>query len=119
VQEGSEVGAEWFPRYPLPATNSATTMNTYKTRNFYLSAFLESSGIPLVSHERSDGKTTFEFAQIDGLPQLIHDYFSDQVRVSPIRYGNSLKNLKALIYSGNTNMNTNGQQYINNAGSSK
>jgi len=84
-------------------------MNTYKTSNFYLSAFLEASGVPLVSHQRSGGKTAFEFAEIDGLPQLIHDYFSDQVRVSPIRYGNSLKNLKALIYSGDTNMNSNGK----------
>jgi hypothetical protein len=97
---------------------NTNNMNTYKTSNFYLSAFLEASGIPLVSHERSDGKTTFEFAQIDGLFQLIHDYFSDQVRVSPIRYGNSLKNLKAMIYSTNTNTHGN-HEFTHNTGASK
>lgn len=83
------------------------TMNTYKSKNFYLSAFLEASGVPLVSHERWNGRTTFEFAQIDGLEQLISEYFSDTVKVSPIRFGNSLKNLKALIYSSNTNTDGN------------
>jgi hypothetical protein len=87
-------------------------MNTYKSKNFYLSAFLEASGVPLVSHERWDGKTTFEFAEIDGLEELISKYFSDTVKVSPIRYGNSLKNLKALIYS--TNTNTNGNELAHN-----
>jgi hypothetical protein len=95
-------------------------MNTYKTNNFYLSAFLEAFGIPLVSYERWNGKTTFEFAETDELNELIGDYFADKVRVSPIRYGNSLKNLKALIYSGNTNMNTYGNhEYIHNTGASK
>lgn len=45
-------------------------MSTYKTSNFYLSTFLEASEIPLVSHQRHDGKTTFEFAQTDGLSHI-------------------------------------------------
>jgi Domain of unknown function (DUF5659) len=93
-------------------------MNTYRTENFYLSAFLEASGIPLVSFDRWNGKTTFEFAQTDGLHQLIGEYFADTVRVSPIRYGNSLKNLKAMIYS--TNTNTYGtHEHTHNTGATK
>ena len=93
-------------------------MNTYKTSNFYLSAFLEASDIPLVSFNRSNGKTTFEFAETNRLTQLIDNYFSDTVKVSPIRYGNSLKNLKAMIYSTNTNTNGN-HEYAHNTGASK
>jgi len=83
-------------------------MNTYTTNDFYLSAFLVASNVPLSSHERWNGKTTFKLAETDELSQLIDEYYADHVKVSPIRYGNSLKNLKALIYSGNANMNTNG-----------
>ena len=64
------------------------------------------SGITLVNFDRTNGRTSFEFASTDGLPQLIDEYYADRVKVSPIRYGNALKNLKALIYSANTNMNT-------------
>jgi hypothetical protein len=84
-------------------------VNTFATNDFYLSAFLVASGIPLASHQRSNGKTSFEFASNDELTRLIDEYYADQVKVSPIRYGNSLKNLKALIYSGNTNTNNYGK----------
>jgi len=95
-------------------------METYTTSDFYLSAFLVASNVPLSSHQRWNGKTSFKFAETDGLSQLIDQYYADQVRVSPIRYGNSLKNLKALIYLGNTNMNTNGNhENIHNTGSAK
>jgi hypothetical protein len=84
-------------------------MKTYTTSDFYLSAFLVASNVPLSSHERWNGKTTFKFAETHELSQLIDEYYADHVKVSPIRYGNSLKNLKALIYAGNTNMNSNGK----------
>jgi hypothetical protein len=84
-------------------------MNTYKTSDFYLSAFLVASGVPILDFDRKNGRTSFEFAQTDGLSQLVDEYYADRVKVSPIRYGNSLKNLKALIYSGNTNTNNNGK----------
>jgi hypothetical protein len=83
-------------------------MNAYTTNDFYLSAFLVASNIPLSSYKRWNGKTTFKFAETNELSQLSDEYYADHVKVSPIRYGNSLKNLKALIYSGNTNRNTNG-----------
>jgi hypothetical protein len=83
--------------------------STYTTNDFYASAFLVASGVSLFSHFRTNGKTTFEFRQTDELARLIDDYYADHVKISPIRYGNSLKNLKALIYSGNTNTNNNGK----------
>ena len=84
-------------------------MNSYTTSDFYLSAFLVASDVPMTSHQRWNGKTSFRFAETDELSQLVHEYYADRVKVSPLRYGNALKNLKALIYSGNTNTNNYGQ----------
>jgi hypothetical protein len=83
--------------------------NTYTSSDYYASAFLLAYGIPLFAHFRTNGKTTFEFKQTDELKQLIDEYYADHVKVSPVRYGNALKNLKALIYSGNTNTNNYGK----------
>jgi hypothetical protein len=102
---------------PLDAN---TLMSTYRTSDFYLSAFLVASEVPMLDFERGNGRTLFEFAPIDGLSQLIDEYYADQVKVSPIRYGNSLKNLKALIHSGKPNTNTNGtHEHTHNTGATK
>jgi hypothetical protein len=74
----------------------------------------------MVDFDRKNGRTSFEFAETREISHLIDEYYADRVKISPIRYGNSLKNLKALIYSGNTNMNTNGNyEYTNNTGSTR
>ena len=65
-------------------------MNTYKTSDYYCTAFLMAAGIPMLTYERNNGRTSFEFAKTDGLPQLIDEYYADQAKISPIRYGNSL-----------------------------
>ncbi len=80
-------------------------MNTYITSDYYCSAFLVASGIPMVAFEKINGRTEFTFAETDRLPQLVEEYYAGQAQISAIRYGNSLKNLKAIIYSANTNMN--------------
>ena len=72
------------------------------------------SGISLVTFARESGRTLFEFASTDELSQLVQGYYADQVRVSPIRYGNALKNMKALIYSSNTDMNNYERNHITN-----
>jgi len=95
-------------------------MSTYKTSDFYLSAFLMASEVPMLDFERGNGRTSFEFATINGLSQLIDEYYADRVKISPIRYGNSLKNLKALIHSGKSNTNTNGtHEHSQNTGANK
>ncbi len=85
--------------------------------DYYCSAFLVASGVPMLDFERKNGRTSFEFAKTDGLSQLIEQYYADKVRVSPIRYGNSLKNLKAMIYS--TNTNTNEHESMHNTGATR
>ena len=114
VQEGCEVEPNGICVTSRLAANPMKTMNTYKTNDYYCSAFLMASGVPLASFERNAGRTSFEFALTDELTQLIQGYYADQVRVSPIRYGNALKNMKALIYSSNTDMNNYGRNHITN-----
>lgn len=113
VEKGSAVEPNGSTLASLPQkilyTNTSKTTST--TNDFYLSAFLVASNIPLSSHQRWNGKTFFKFAETDGLPQLNDEYNADQVKVSPIRHGNSLKNPKALIYAGNANQFVLSQNY--------
>jgi hypothetical protein len=80
-------------------------MNTYTTKDIYLSAFLIARGALLDSYSRVNGITTFRFPEKHELLQLIEEYYADHAMVSPMRYGNSLKNLKAMIHSTNTDTN--------------
>ena len=76
-------------------------MNTdaYSTQDFYLSAFLLTKGHPVVDYERSRNITTFQFEKTSELLSLVQDFYSEQGVVNAIRFGNSIKNLKSLIYS--------------------
>jgi hypothetical protein len=78
--------------------------DNYKTQDFYLCGFIVASGHQVLSYDRQRGITIFEFERTDELSQLVREYYADHATVSPIRYGNSLKNLKSIIYS-NTNTN--------------
>lgn len=81
----------------------------YSSQDFYLTAFLVASGHQVLSYDRRRSITIFEFEWTSELSQLVQEYYADHATVSPIRYGNSLKNLKSIIHS-NTNSNDN---YIN------
>jgi hypothetical protein len=94
-------------------------MNTpYCTRDIYLSAFLVATGVPLESSVRIEGRTMFKFEQQETLSQLITNFYADKANVSPLKYGNSLKNLKALIYSKDNNNYETEHMYNNAKGNS-
>jgi len=76
----------------------------HESRDFYLSGYLVASGEKLIDYWRSSGITTFIFEQTDRLNELIRQYYGMDASVNPIIYGQSLKNLKSIIYS---NENTN------------
>jgi Domain of unknown function (DUF5659) len=78
----------------------------YTTKDFYLASFLVASGFKLEGFTRSmDGITTFQFNGKDELSTFINGYYADTTTVSPIRYGNALKNMKAIIRNTYTNGN--------------
>jgi Domain of unknown function (DUF5659) len=74
-------------------------IDTYGTQDFYLSAFLLTKGHPVVDYERSRNITTFQFEKTRELLTLVQEFYSEQGVVNAIRFGNSIKNLKSLIYS--------------------
>ena len=80
--------------------------NEYKSQDFYLSAYLMSSGIGLRSYHKENRLTVFVFEWDENLDQIITQYYSMQAQVNPVTYGQSLKNLKSIIHS-NTQLNAN------------
>ena len=71
------------------------------TNDFYLAAYLLTEDIPLVGHTRDQIKSTFEF-EADGLSDLINEFYTDMVRVSPQRYSRAIRDLKAIMYNNTT-----------------
>ena len=80
--------------------------NEYKSQDFYLSAYLMSSGIGLRSYHKENRLTVFVFEWDEHLDQIITQYYNMQAQVNPVTYGQSLKNLKSIIHS-NTHLNAN------------
>ena len=79
--------------------------DTYSTQDFYLSALLVTKGHSVIDYERQRNITQFQFEKTSELLTLVQEYFSDRVTVSPVRYGNAIKNLKSLIHSISTTTN--------------
>jgi hypothetical protein len=77
----------------------------YTTKDIYLSAFLVARGVPLQSFERTNGRTTFRFDNVEELASLVNNFYADKAQVGALKYGNSLKNLKAMLYAEDTNTN--------------
>jgi hypothetical protein len=82
-------------------------MTTFSTKDFYLSAYLISSGLPLQAHSRTGSVSTFTFSETPGLHSLVDEYFGFRALVNPVVYANAFRNLKSVIYSNTTtNVNT-------------
>jgi hypothetical protein len=89
----------------------------YTTTDLYLTAYLVARGNHLDSFERNNGKTTFRLIEKDGLDEIIREYYADCGLVSGLRMGNTLKNLKNLLY---LNMDNNGKhEHTNNSGATR
>lgn len=81
--------------------------NSYKSNDFYASAFLIASGIPMRSHFRTGQITTFVFDNSDQIQDLLNSYYSLQGAIIPVHYASALKNLKSIIHGAYTNKNQN------------
>jgi hypothetical protein len=72
----------------------------------YLAGFLIASGkASLVQHRKIGRQSQFDFEESDELQKLIEAFFTNRAKVSPLDYGNALRNLKSLIYGDNQNIN--------------
>ena len=74
-------------------------------KDFYLAAFLVASSMPMRDYSREASVTVFQFSETPELLLLVREFYADNATVSPIRFGNALKNLKSMIRNANTNTN--------------
>jgi hypothetical protein len=85
-------------------TNKKTYMqNKYESRDFYLSAYLITSGQKLLSAGRTKSITLFNFEDTAELRRLVDQYYSMQAKADPLAYGSSIRALKSIIHSSNLN----------------
>jgi hypothetical protein len=85
-------------------------MQTYSNKDFYLSAFLLTTGHKLIEHTRSQGLTTFTFESNDDIENAVAEYYSMSATVEPITFGNSIRSLKSIIHSYSTSTSNRGNK---------
>jgi hypothetical protein len=73
-------------------------MDRYLTSDLYLAAYLRLKGYTL-EFEKSGKKVTFCFPKSDELNNSVIEYLNEKGTCSPLKYSNSIKNLKNLIYN--------------------
>ncbi len=83
-------------------------MRTYSNKDFYLSAYLLTTGYKLIEHTRSQGLTTFTFENNDDIDNAVAEYYSMNATVEPITFGNSIRSLKSIIHSYTTSTSNRG-----------
>jgi len=83
-------------------------MRTYSNEDFYLSAYLLTTGYRLIEHTRQKGLTTFVFESTDNIENAVNEYYSMNAKVEPIKYGNSIRSLKSIIHSYSTSTSNRG-----------
>ena len=85
-------------------------MRNYSNQDFYLSAYLLTTGYKLIEHTRSQGLTTFTFESNDDIDSAVAEYYSMNATVEPIKFGNSIRSLKSIIHSYTTSTSNRGNK---------
>ncbi len=84
-------------------------MRTYSNEDFYLSAYLLTTGYKLIEHTRQKGLTTFVFESTDNIENAVNEYYSMNAKVEPMKYGNSIRSLKSIIHSYSSSTSNRGK----------
>ena len=74
------------------------TMNTYRTSDLYLSAFLKARGMRLKDKFRTGNKFVFIFDDRDDRKELIQEFFNDG-SVSITAFKNAIQDLKTMVFN--------------------
>lgn len=85
---------------------------SFKTRDFWLSAYLLACNVPVLRHERHDKISTFWFEDSPKAQALLDSYYKLTARIEPSNFGRSIRHLKRIMYDGasyttTTGINTN------------
>ena len=74
------------------------TMNTYRTSDLYLSAFLKARGMRLKDKFRNGNKFVFIFDDRDDRKELLQEFFHDG-SVSITAFKNAIQDLKTMVFN--------------------
>jgi len=74
------------------------TMNTYRTSDLYLSAYLKAKGLRLLDKQRSGNRFVFIFDERDDRKELIQKFFNDGM-VSITAFKNAIQDLKTMVFN--------------------
>lgn len=85
---------------------------SFKTQDFWLSAYLLACNVPVLRHERHDKTSTFWFEDSPKAQALLDSYYKLTARIEPSNFGRSIRHLKRIMYDGasyttTTGINTN------------
>ena len=69
-------------------------MQNYSNEDFYLSAYLLTTGYKLIEHTRNRGLTTFVFESTNDIHDAVAEYYTMNATVEPMKYGNSIRAVK-------------------------
>lgn len=73
-------------------------MNTYRTSDLYLSAFLKARGMRLTDKFRNGNKFVFIFDDRGDRKELIQEFFNDGI-VSVNAFKNAIQDLKTMVFN--------------------
>jgi hypothetical protein len=73
-------------------------METYRTSDLYLSAFLKAKGMRLKDKVGNGGRFVFIFDDREDRKQLIQEFFNDGL-VSITAFKNALQDLKTMVFN--------------------
>lgn len=73
-------------------------MNTYRTSDLYLSAFLKAKGMRLLDKRRDGEKFVFIFDDRADRQQLIREFFNDGM-VNITAFKNAIQDLKTMVFN--------------------
>ncbi len=73
-------------------------IDTYKTSDLYLSAYLKAKGLRLLDKQRSGNRFIFIFDDRDDRKELIQEFFNDGM-VSITAFKNAIQDLKTMVFN--------------------
>lgn len=80
------------------AKTAVKTMNTYRTSDLYLSAYLKAKGLRLLDKQRNGHKFIFIFDDRSDRKKLIQEFFNDGT-VSITAFKNAIQDLKTMVFN--------------------
>lgn len=89
--------------------NGDKKMQRYQTKDFYLAACIITSGMKMLSCERTKSFTIFNFEDTNELRNLVSDYYGMKYKVEAMSFSSNIRSLKSAIHSA-----SNSQGSINN-----